>query len=850
MPTNDPTRGKATTPTRGATAATPDVDPIVRAQLGTICDPRALLEGLFAHSPVPHIIFNVDGHPLVANAAYRAMFGAVPPPEYNVLRDEVMERLGLSDAVRRAFAGEMVQTPTIWYDPKELRHIAVADVNRVAIACTFFPLRDVDGAVAHVAITFRDMTAERLAEELAEAKRRGLAAAVLEKDRLTLALRNSDERLSATLEAAEVGTWEWLIPENRVEWSSNVEAIFGLAPGEFGGTYQAWLELVHPDDRAAVAAQVSSAIEGDGAYTVEFRYTRGDGTTGWQSGRGLVVRDEVGVPRVLRGVVMDVTAQTLARLRTESLAAALQASETRYRSFVAQSTEGIWRVELARPIPTNAPSLEQVEAIYRDGYMAECNDAMARMYGYETADALIGTRIDQLLVREDPRNTDYLQAFVESDYRLEGVESIEVDRYGSPRVFQNSLVGVVEDGMLVRAWGTQRDVTEQVEARKLAESGNRAKDEFMAMLGHELRNPLAPILTAIELMKMRGDDTYPKERAVIERQVRHVVRLVDDLLDVSRMTRGKVELVKKPVEVADCVAAAIELSSPLFEQRAHALVVDVPHGLIVDGDSTRLAQVFANLLTNSAKYTPTGGEVRVTARRDGDRIVVKVRDNGIGIRAEMLPRIFDLFVQERQGLDRSEGGLGLGLAIVRSLVDLHDGTVEATSEAPGKGAELTVSLPAFAPSAAAEVGTDDAVHARQPGGSRILLVDDNEDAADLLAESLRMLGHDVVVAYDGPSALAILDSMTPQIGLLDIGLPVMDGYELARRIHARAGLESLPLVAVTGYGQASDRSAAADAGFEELLVKPLTIGSLTAAVARLAAPSPLALDPSNEVVIR
>jgi PAS domain S-box-containing protein len=804
------------------------VDPDVARQLATIRDPAALLQGLFSHSPVPFILFDRDGHPLVANPAYRAMFGAVPPPEYSVLRDEVAATIGLTDAVRRAFDGETVQTPTVWYDPKELRHIQVSDANRVAIACTFFPLRDDGGAVEHVAVAFKDVTAELLARERAEAERDRLAVAVAEKEQLARALRESEERLRATLEAAEVGTWEWDILEDRVAWSPNIEAIFGLAPGEFGGTYDAWLALVHPDDRVAVAERVATALATIASYAVELRFIRPDGSMGWQSARGHVVADEHGRPRALRGVVFDVTARHHAE-------EAMRGSETRYRSFVSQSTEGIWRAELRAPIPIDAPWEVQVESIFRDGYLAECNDTMARMYGFEDAAGLVGVPLDQLLVRDDPRNVAYLRAFVESGYRLEGAESIELDRHGARRIFQNSLVGVVEGGVVLRAWGTQRDVTEQVEARQLAESANRAKDDFLAMLGHELRNPLAPIVTAIELMKMRGDDAFQKERGIIERQVRHVVRLVDDLLDVSRMIQGKVTLVRRPIEIAECLATAIELSSPLFEQRAHVLTVDVPHGLAVSGDPVRLAQVFANLLNNSAKYTPRGGKVEVSAERVDGRVCVRIRDNGIGIRAEMLPRIFELFVQERQALDRSEGGLGLGLAIVRSLVDLHGGTVEARSDAPGGGAELTVWLPLLS-----EVGasaTPPAPHPRRRAttGTRILVVDDNEDAAELIAEGLRVLGHDVVVAYDGPSALAMLETMTPEIALLDIGLPVMDGYELARRIHARAGLEELPLLAVTGYGQASDRLGAAHAGFEDLLVKPVDLVALAAAVTRLTA---------------
>ncbi|MCW5816950.1 MAG: PAS domain S-box protein [Labilithrix sp.] len=791
--------------------STDDAD--LARQLAAIPDPLALLQGLFAHSPVPYVLFDVEGHPVVANAAYRAMFGSVPPPEYSVLRDEIATRAGLADAVRRAFAGETVRTPTLWYDPKELEHVAVAEANRVAIACTFFPLRDAGGGVAYVAVAYKDVTAELTAQERA---------------------RENEERLRATLEATNVGTWEWTLDDDRVEWSPNVEKIFGLAPGRFAGTYEAWLALVLPEDRGRVSDAVTNALAGADSYAIEFRFVRPDGTTGWQRGVGHVVRDERGDAKALRGVVLDVTEQVEARRRAETLAEALQVSETRYRVFVSQSTEGIWRAEVTSPIPVSADVATQVDAMYKGGFLAECNDAMARMYGYDAASALVGARIDQLLVRDDPQNVAYLRAFVESGYRLEGVESVEVDRHGARRIFSNSLVGVVEDGFLLRAWGTQRDVTAEVEARRLAESANRAKDEFLAMLGHELRNPLAPIVTAIELMKLRGDDTtFRKERDVIERQVRHVVRLVDDLLDVSRVIRGKVALARRPVEIAECIAAGVELAGPLLEQRGHELAVEAPSGLVVDGDPIRLAQVFGNLLNNAAKYTPPGGHVRVLAERAGAEVRVTVRDDGVGIRPEILPAIFEPFTQEQQARDRAAGGLGLGLAIVRSLVTLHGGTVEARSEGLGRGAELSVSLPrAAATSVEAEPR---GAAARDDAGARVrvLVVDDNEDAAELLADALRGLGHDVTVAHDAASALRLLDATKPKprIGLLDLGLPDMDGFELARRI--RAAHAGLPLVAVTGYGQETDRSAAAAAGFADLLVKPASLDDLATTIRRL-----------------
>ena len=380
------------------------------------------------------------------------------------------------------------------------------------------------------------------------------------------------------------------------------------------------------------------------------------------------------------------------------------------------------------------------------------------------------------------------------------------------------------------------DVTEQVlgrrrmdEARAQAELANRSKDEFLAMLGHELRNPLAPILTALQLMQLRAPDVFERERSVIERQVRHVVRLVDDLLDVSRITRGKTELHKDLVDLADVVAKAIEQASPLLEERDHSLGVLVPRGLLVDGDAMRLAQVISNILTNAAKYTERGGQIDISGSRRGESIEIRVRDTGIGIAKEMLPHIFDMFVQERQALDRARGGLGLGLAIVKSLVELHGGTVQVDSEGVGKGSEFTIRLPA------ADPDRDD-VRARlsqahtEPVARRqhVLVVDDNPDALQMLADALEQRGFTTSRAHDGPSALEEAARSHPAIALLDIGLPVMDGYELARRL--READHDVQLVAVTGYGHPSARSRSKDAGFAAHLVKPITVDEVEAAI--------------------
>ena len=348
---------------------------------------------------------------------------------------------------------------------------------------------------------------------------------------------------------------------------------------------------------------------------------------------------------------------------------------------------------------------------------------------------------------------------------------------------------------------------------------NSAKDEFLAMLGHELRNPLAPIVTALDLMRTRGVQEALRERQVIERQVTHLVRMVDDLLDVSRLARGKVELRVTVTDVGEIVERAVEVCRALIAERSHALAVAVPPGLHWRGDSVRLTQVVSNLLTNAARYTDVGGALSVAVVREGPSLVLRVVDNGRGIDAALMPKIFDAFVQGARTFDRRDGGLGLGLSVVRSLVQLHEGTVDVASAGVGRGSAFTVRLPGVV-----DVPVTPAVSGPIPIAGllkRVLVVDDNVDAAELLSELLQSKGFATAVAHDGEEALGVFASFVPEIAILDIGLPGMDGYELARRLRGLPGGGKARLFALTGYGQPSDRALAIAAGFDEHLVKPI-----------------------------
>ncbi|HEY5951403.1 MAG TPA: ATP-binding protein [Kofleriaceae bacterium] len=388
-----------------------------------------------------------------------------------------------------------------------------------------------------------------------------------------------------------------------------------------------------------------------------------------------------------------------------------------------------------------------------------------------------------------------------------------------------------EHGRVARWFGTCTDIEDQkriqeslrISEERLREESRR-KDELLAMLGHELRNPLTPILTAVRLLKERGPERAEHTIDIIDRQTRHVARLLDDLFDLARINRNRIELHKDIFEIQTAVAAATETVMPLIEQRGHTLIVDVPReGLAVEADPVRIAQVISNLMHNAAKYTEPGGFVTIRAVRDHDEVVLSVTDTGAGIDAEVLPHVFDLFVQGQRSLARSEGGLGIGLTVVRSLVELHGGSVAAHSNGPGRGSEFIVRIPAVASvRAIPQQGLSD-LDARsdvRAHHGRILIVDDNADIADVLRDYLSWKGFEVYVASDGASALEAAREVIPEVVLLDIGLPKVDGYEVARRLRLDPRFANTRLIALTGYGQRSDRERASQSGFDEHLVKP------------------------------
>jgi signal transduction histidine kinase len=372
--------------------------------------------------------------------------------------------------------------------------------------------------------------------------------------------------------------------------------------------------------------------------------------------------------------------------------------------------------------------------------------------------------------------------------------------------------------------------------RDLADA-DRRKDEFLAMLAHELRNPLAPVRNGLHVLRLRAaaDPEVDRLAEMLTRQVGQIVRLVDDLLDVSRITRGTVPLRRERVDLAAVVDQAVEAARPLLDARRHRLTVTAaPEPIHVDADPARLAQVIGNILNNAGKYMDEGGRAWLETRREGDEAVIAVRDAGVGISAEMLPRVFDLFTQADGTLDRSQGGLGVGLTLVRRLVEMHGGTVHAASPGPGRGSEFVVRLPALPATAgpARARPADPEPPPPSPRPRRILVVDDNVDSADSLATLLELSGHQVRTAYGGAAALEAAESHRPEVVLLDIGLPGMDGYEVARRLRGGTTSAGVTLVALTGYGQDTDRRRTQEAGFDHHLVKPVNPDELARLLAK------------------
>jgi len=457
------------------------------------------------------------------------------------------------------------------------------------------------------------------------------------------------------------------------------------------------------------------------------------------------------------------------------------------------------------------------------------NEGAALLYGYDRHEA-IGRLSHDLLATVHPQGLAAFMAELERDGEWHG-ELTHRTKDGRIVTVESSQQLIQQDGRRL-VLETNRDITVrkrleselQQRTEELADEGRR-KDEFLAMLAHELRNPLAPIRNAVYLLRLIGpaEPRLEQARDMIDRQVSHMVRLIDDLLDVSRITRGKISLRKERLDLTEVVAQAAEVAAPLLTRKRQAFTVScAPEPIEVEADPARLVQVIANLLNNAAKFTEPGGSITLTTERSGDdAAVIRVRDTGVGIAPELLPHIFDLFVQGETSLDRTEGGLGIGLTLVRHLVEQHGGRIEARSAGRGCGSEFVVTWPA-APPAVTVFPRAAFVESAGPGRRlRILVVEDNPDAAESFVTLLQLQGHEIRTAYSGLAALEVASSFVADVAFIDLGLPGMDGYEVARRLRAIPGFQATVLVALTGYGREEDKRRAQAAGFDHHLIKPV-----------------------------
>ncbi len=620
-------------------------------------------------------------------------------------------------------------------------------------------------------------------------------------------LRESEERFRLLVEAVQDYAIFMLDPDGRVvSWNVGAERILGYGPRAVIGKH---FSVFFPEELRG-SGEPRRELEDAarvGRHECEGWRMRADGTRFWANVVVTALRGADGGLRGFSKITRDLTER---REHDERL----RESEERFRLL-----------------------LEGVEdyAIYMldpEGRVTSWNVGAERITGYAAAE-IIGQSFERFYPRQDVAagkpaqelRLALLQRRVEDQgWRL---------RKDGSRFWADVVVTSLTDpeGRLRGFAKVVRDLSERKRMERLEEQGKNVT-EFLAMLAHELRNPLAPIRSALAVMDAsRGDpDRIEWSRQVIDRQSAHLTRLVDDLLDVSRITRGKLRMQRAPMDLRTAIARALEASRPLIESRRHRLAVEAEAPLPVHGDLTRLAQALLNLLNNAAKYTPEGGRIVVLGRQEDDECVVRVRDTGVGIPRPVLEQVFDLFAQGERTLDRSEGGLGIGLTLARRIVLLHGGAIEAHSEGTGRGAEFVMRLPRLHE----EIAEARPVPRLEPGHTGhkrdVLVVDDNADAADSMAMLLRMAGHEVRVEHDGEGALAQAASRAPDVVLLDIGLPGIDGYEVARRLRASAGGRKARIYALTGYGQDEDRRRSLASGFDGHLVKPVMPGDLFALV--------------------
>lgn len=620
-----------------------------------------------------------------------------------------------------------------------------------------------------ISVYFRDITKQKLTE--------------IDKNRFASLVENSQDFIGISDLEGHV-----------LYLNSAALKIMGLQNREQAQATRVW-DYFFPEDQDFIQNQFLPQVLRDGQGEVDIRVRNfQSGEEIWMSYNVLLMRDADGKPAGYGTVSRDITERRLADRDRKLLASIVESSED---AIISKNLNGI---------------------------IMSWNKGAERIFGY-TADEVIGRPITILIPPENQNEERMILSRLRRGERIETYESIRVTKDGR-RLDISLTISPIRDesGRFVGASKVARDITERKRAEQMLKEADRRKDEFLATLAHELRNPLAPIRNGLQIMQMAGDDrvAIDKARAVMERQLKQMVRLIDDLLDLSRISRGKVELRCERLNLATIVQSAIETSRPLIDQSGHHLHIDLPTDpIFVHADMTRLAQVFSNLLNNAAKYTERGGNIWLSVRRENAHVAVSIRDNGIGIPPAMLPRIFEMFTQVDQSLEKSHGGLGIGLNIVQKLVEMHEGTVTATSAGYGHGSEFTVELPMDEEQlGTSEMGSSEGTQI-PAGPRRILVADDNADIAESLALLLEMKGNEVRLASDGQEAVEMAAEYRPDVILLDIGMPRLNGYEACRQIRQQPWGKNTVIFALTGWGQEEDLRKSREAGFNHHLVKPV-----------------------------
>ncbi|CAG9245034.1 PAS domain S-box protein [Paraburkholderia unamae] len=625
---------------------------------------------------------------------------------------------------------------------------------------------------------------------------------VTERKRAETECVESEERFRALVEGFAQAVWEADAQGQTAAVSPSWSAYTGQPGNEWLG--EGWANAVHPADRDQALRQWKEAVAAQRVVNTEFRLRVATGGWRWTNVRAAPIWDPDGTIRKWVGMNIDVDDRRCAQ-------EALRESEARFRALADASPALIWQIDT------------QGNTVY-------LNRRHLGATGF-TPEALLAAGWHTIV---HPLDLPGFLSRMQDAQREQSAFQIRLRvrvKDGSWHWFETCCAPWRSAGGEFRGHvSVSIDITEAVRAEDALKEADRRKDEFLATLAHELRNPLAPIANALHLVR-RGD--FPAASMpildMLDRQVHHMVRLIDDLMEVSRITRGKIGLVKAPVALAEIVENAVETSRPVIDQARHQLTVTLPGApLVLDADRVRLTQVFANMLNNAARYTDTGGQIRLDARREGDWAIVTLSDTGIGMTAAQLHEVFEMFTQMHRLAERSQGGLGIGLTMVRHLVRMHGGTVEAASDGPGRGSTFTVRLPLSrqAPAQTQETSPVVAQGAKPLEGKRILIVDDNHDAADSLAMVLTNEGAQVRVVYDGAAALGALEQSTPQSMVLDIGMPGMDGYETARQIRQNPSFADLQIIALTGWGQHADRLRSRMSGIDSHLTKPVDFKTL------------------------